>query len=230
MTSTSNTMLVTFWRANTSWATSRRNPLNPHCVSCTGPTTQTEASRWNALPRKRRHPGCACPHVGAIGLDPGAVGGIRCFERLQERDQLVRRGRHVGVGEHDQVAGRVEHPCANRGPLAAMGHRQQLELAVGVLRSGAHEVRGPVGGAVVDDEDVDRVRQLVGSGAPFARVIAASVEIAEQLVQRGSEASLLVVGGQDKRQCRLRHRRSLGPGAATCNRTAALAAPGTLGG
>ena len=99
-----------------------------------------------------------------------------------------------------------------------------------MLGSTAHEVRGPVGGAVVDDQDVDRVRQLVGSGAPLARVVAASVEIAEQLVESGSEASLLVVGGQDKRQGRLRHRRSLGPGAAACNRTAALAAPGTLGG
>ena len=57
MTSTSKTMLVTSWRANTSRATSRRKPLNPHCVSWIGPTTQTEARRWNILPRRRRQTG-----------------------------------------------------------------------------------------------------------------------------------------------------------------------------
>ena len=57
MTSTSNTMLVIFWRANRSRATSRRKPLNPHWVSWTGPTTHADASRWNVLPRKRRHGG-----------------------------------------------------------------------------------------------------------------------------------------------------------------------------
>ena len=58
MTSTSKTMLVTSWRAKTSRATSRRKPLNPHCVSWIGPTTQIDASRWNVLPSARRQPGC----------------------------------------------------------------------------------------------------------------------------------------------------------------------------
>ena len=58
MTSTSNTMLVIFWRPKTSVATSRWKPLNPHCVSWTGPTTQIEASAWNVLPSARRQAGC----------------------------------------------------------------------------------------------------------------------------------------------------------------------------
>ncbi len=57
MSSTSNTMLVTFWRAKRSWAASRVNPLNPHWVSFTGPATQIEASTWNARPSQRRYHG-----------------------------------------------------------------------------------------------------------------------------------------------------------------------------
>ncbi len=57
MSSTSKTMLETRWSLNRSWAASRVNPLNPHCVSWTGPTAQIEASEWNVLPSARRKSG-----------------------------------------------------------------------------------------------------------------------------------------------------------------------------
>src|SRR6266550_7617167 len=50
-------MLWIFCRANRYCAASWVNPLKPHWVSCTGPTTQIEASRWNALPSIRRYHG-----------------------------------------------------------------------------------------------------------------------------------------------------------------------------
>ena len=97
-------------------------------------------------------------HVGAVGLDARAVGGVGRLERLAQERQLVGRGGHVGVGEHDEVARRVEHPCAHRRALAAVRDGQQLQLAVRGLRSGPDEGRGAVGRPVVHDEDVDRSR------------------------------------------------------------------------
>ena len=97
------------------------------------------------------------------------------------------------------AAGR-DHAGADRRALAAVRHRQQLELARRRLGPGADEVGGAVGAAVVDDEDLDRLRELAR-----ARVVPrgrgpAPMQVAEQLVEGRAEPLLLVVGGQDDGQ------------------------------
>ena len=199
MTSTSNTMLVTFWRANTSRATSRWKPLNPHCVSCTGPTTHSDASAWNDLPRTRRHAGCEArmsDPSGWIRL-PYAASAV---SSASTSSGISSGGVAMSASVNsDDVAGRRDHPGPDRRALAAVGDRQQLELARDRLGPGADEVGGAVGAAVVDDEDLDRLGEPLRAG-PAVAPRAAAPEVAEQLVERRAEPVFLVVRGQDDGQ------------------------------
>jgi hypothetical protein len=79
----------------------------------------------------------------------------------------------VGVGEDDDLALGGEHPRPDRGTLASVGDRQEVQPgaaprparsrladARGGLRTRLDEARGPVGAAVVHDEDPDEVGPL----------------------------------------------------------------------
>ncbi len=128
----------------------------------------------------------------------------------EERD-LVGRGRHVGVGEDDDVGVRGEHPGPDRGALAAVGDRQQREgrpsprLTPAGLRAGTDERGGAVGAPVVHDEDVDVRRQVTRARRPVAAEVGPPAQVAEELVEGRPEAVLLVVGGQDDGQARRVH-------------------------
>ena len=159
MTSTSNTMLVTCWRANTSRATSRRKPLNPHCVSCTGPDDpqrrqQVERLAEQPPPARAARRACRSRRAGSAS------------RRRRRRSRAPRPASGSSSGGVAMSASaktttsprRVEHAGPDRRALAAVRDGQQLELAVGRLRPGADEGRGAVGRAVVDHEHLDRSR------------------------------------------------------------------------
>ena len=98
-------------------------------------------------------------------------------------------------------------PGPDRGALAAVRHAQEAQRRAvrpvpGRLGPGLDELGGPVGAAVVDDEDLDRVRQPAGAGRTVAGRLAAAVEVAEQLVERRADPLRLVVGRQDDREAR----------------------------
>ena len=86
-----------------------------------------------------------------------------------------------------------------------MGDREELEQ--GLLIAGRrglfttqHDSRGAVARAVVDDEHLDVVGQMGGSGRTVACGLAAASEIAEQLIERRPDPVRLVVRRQDERQ------------------------------
>ena len=76
-----------------------------------------------------------------------------------------------------------------------------MTVAIGVagLGSGSHDLRGPVGAAVVDDEDADDLRQVARARSSVTSLFATTPQIAEQLVERRLEPRLLVEGGQHDR-------------------------------
>ena len=90
-------------------------------------------------------------------------------------------------------------PALDRRALAPVRDRQELELAGGRLGPSPDEVGRAVGAAVVHDEDLDPLRELGRPGSALA-ARPAPVQVAEQLVERGAEPRLLVVGGQDDGQ------------------------------
>ncbi len=193
-------------------ATCRRKPLNPHCVSRTGPppTGGQHVERAAQRPAPRR---LGLAHVAAVWLDPAAVHRVRRVERANQRRQLIGRCRHVRIGEDHQVTGSGQHPGAHGGAFAPVRHvRTPGHRRPNSGRALTRSAR-PVLAAVVDDQHVDRVRQLVGTRTPVARVIAAAVQIAEQLIERRAEASLLVVGRQNDGETPIRHTQSRAGGA-----------------
>jgi hypothetical protein len=141
------------------------------------------------------------PQVRAVRLDSAAQGDVGAIERGEEKRQLVRRRRHVGVGEDHAVAGRRKHPGTDRGPLARVrdAHRGQPRRdcagCLGLRPSGGNVERS-VRAPVVDEKDVE----------PLAELWVAS-EVSEQLVKRALEPGGLVVGGQDERHPGGGHRR-----------------------
>ena len=125
--------------------------------------------------------------------------GIGVVERLHQQDQLVRRGGHVGVGEDDELAGRVEHPGPDGRPLAAVrAPARSSQLTAGELRPGADQ-----GGGRRPSEPSSTTRTVTSGGSSagtrpsVAALLASAVQVAEQLVQRGTQPGLLVVRGQD---------------------------------
>jgi hypothetical protein len=147
-------------------------------------------------------------HVGAVRLDPGSERHVVRGKRLDEQRQLVRRRRHVSVGEGDQVGRSVQHPRADRRTLAAVRDAKQAQPRAvrsdpGRLRSGGDDRCRVVRAAVVDDEDVDRGGEPIGARCALSGHVATPREIAEQLVERWSDAIRLVVGRQDDGQARL---------------------------
>ena len=115
---------------------SRVKPLNPHWVSWTGPTTQTEASRWNALPEqppvarlaaracpsRRAGSGCRARRRGRPGPRRGAGAGRAAWPCRRRRRRQVRLG-----GEHPGPDGRalaaVRHPGAQQRDARRAGRR-----------------------------------------------------------------------------------------------------------
>jgi hypothetical protein len=70
------------------------------------------------------------------------------------------------------------------------------------LAPGPDEVGRAVRAAVVDDEDVDPVRQAGGAGRTLAGGLSPSAQVAEQLVEGRLDPAGLVEGGQDDRERR----------------------------
>ena len=67
------------------------------------------------------------PHVGAVRLDARPERDVVVGERADEEGDLVGRGRHVRVGEDDQVAGRGQHAGPHRRALPAVRHAQDTQ-------------------------------------------------------------------------------------------------------
>ncbi len=93
-------------------------------------------------------------------------------ERRDEQRELVGRGRHVGVGEDDEVGRRGEHPGADRRALAAVRDAQHAQVSAVASPDRSHASGraatmrdGLVRAAVVDDEDLDRP----AAGSPVRR-------------------------------------------------------------
>src|SRR4051794_26717630 len=75
-------------------------------------------------------------HVGTVGLDARAECDVVIAECLDEQRQLVGRGRHVSVGEDDQVRLRVEHAGTDGGALAAVRHRDHPQVRTADVGAG----------------------------------------------------------------------------------------------
>ena len=134
-------------------------------------------------------------------------------ERGGQQRQLVGRGRHVRVGEDQQVRVRGEHPGTHRGALAAVrdGHDLEIDPVDPLdLAPRAHDVGGPVRAPIVDDEDGDPLRELSCARGTLPGMLAAPVQVAEQLVEGRSDALRLVIGGEDEGEAGWRrHRREV---------------------
>ena len=127
MSSTSKTMLVTTCRAKRSCAASRRKPLNPHCVSLTGPVTQIDASTWKTLPSSAAVTRLRRTHVRPIRLDPRTKGNVVVDEGAQQVRDLIGRRRHIGIREDHEVAGSGEHASTDGGAFAAMWNATDVQ-------------------------------------------------------------------------------------------------------
>ena len=94
---------------------------------------------------------------------------------------------------------RGQHPGPDRGALAAMRHGHDPErgagdvAALGRLRPCRDDGGRGVGAAVVHDHDVDAGRQPGRSRRPVPGTLAATPQVAEQLVQRRADPVGLVV-------------------------------------
>ena len=146
-------------------------------------------------------------HVRAVGLDPRTERDVVIGQRRDEQRQLVGRRRHVRVGEDDQVGRRIEHPGPDRRALAAVGDAQEPQGRSRRARpclSGRASTMSAV--ASVLPSSTTRTSMLSGSraapGAPSRALLAASVQVAEQLVQRRPDPFGLVVRRQDDREAR----------------------------
>ena len=173
-------MLRICWRANRSWAAAPREALEA-ALGVLDRRRRPRPTRAGGRPCRAAAGtrGWRLAHVGAVGLDPAAERDVAGRERLDEQRDLVGRRRHVRVGEDDEVARRREHAGPDRRALAAVRHRRaRRRRPVGAASGRApDEVGGAVGAAVVDDEDVDRRRQLGRAGRAVARLVAAPVEV-----------------------------------------------------
>ena len=67
--------------------------------------------------------GLALAHVRPVRLDPRSERDLVVVERGDEERQLIGRGGHVGIGEHEQVGIGSQHPGPDGRALPAMGHR-----------------------------------------------------------------------------------------------------------
>ena len=138
------------------------------------------------------------PHVRAVRLDPGCRRRRRRLERVDEQ-RRARRAAWPCRRRRTRRRRRWRRACRPDGrALAAVGDGQELELAGEPSPGAPGRARAvPSAPAVVDDEDVDRVRQPSAPGAAVAARSPRRCEVAEQLVERRAEPRLLVVGGQD---------------------------------
>ena len=105
--STSKTMLWIRWRANRSLGSFPGEALEPALRVL---DRADHPDRRELVERLAEHPPVprlALAHVGAVRLDPAAERDVGRRERIDEQRELVRRGRHVGVGEDDEVGRRV---------------------------------------------------------------------------------------------------------------------------
>ena len=97
------------------------------------------------MPSSRRYAGWLLRMSEPSGWIRGAEGDVVVGEGGDQQRQLVRRCRHVGVGEDDEVGVGREHAGPDRGALAAVRDGQESQvgrpgLAVGL---GPRERRGP---------------------------------------------------------------------------------------
>ena len=138
-------------------------------------------------------------HVGAVGLDPGAVRGIGGLERLD------RSGSSSGGVAMSASANTMRSPVAwsmparTAAPLPPWG-TVSSSSSPATLGPGADEGRGAVG----DPSSTTRTwsRGQLPAGPAVAGVRPAPVQVAEQLVEGRAEPRLLVVGGQhDGQRC-----------------------------
>ena len=82
-------------------------PLEPALRVLHGADDPQRRQRVERLAQRPPPGGLRGPHVGAVGLDPAAVGGVGGLEGVDQERDLVGRRRHVGVGEdHDLAVGR----------------------------------------------------------------------------------------------------------------------------
>ena len=118
---------------------------------------------------------------------------------MKQEGDLIRRRRHVGIGEDDEIAGGREHAGTHGSALAAVWYAADLQsYAVDGARSLGtclDEVGGAVGAAVVDDEDLDVRRQgrLTRRPLRFDRLLP---EVVEQLVESRADPFRFVIGGK----------------------------------
>ena len=95
-------------------------------------------------------------------------------------------------------------PARTAAPLPAVRDPEHVQshVADGSRRLGSRldDGDGLVRAAVVDDEDVDLLREVGRPGRPVARLVGPAAEVAEQLVERRADPFGLVEGGEDERE------------------------------
>ncbi len=129
-------------------------------------------------------PSLVHPDPGRVG--PGADRPDRTRTHRPESFQLLDRGGQVGVADENPLSDGGPHPLPYGESLAAVVRvAHQLDPRL-VGRGGSYQVGGVVGRAVVDDD------QLPGQPA--------AAEVLVDPVERGSEAGLFVVGGNNHGQ------------------------------
>jgi hypothetical protein len=113
----------------------------------------------------------------------------------QQRD-LVGRCGHVGVGEDDEVARRREHARPYGRALAPVRDADDVQPhavdGTGRLGSSFDDAHGLIRAPVVDDEDLDLLRERGRTRCPVTCLVAPPAEIAEQLVERRTDPFRLV--------------------------------------
>ena len=197
MSSTSKTMLRDpLPREQVVRRGSRVKPLNPHWVSWTGPTTQTDASTWKTWPSSRRYARLGRAHVASRRAGSAIRGRRRGPASAATSSGSWSGGVAMSASAktiRSEVGG--QHPAADGRALAAVRHRQEPQPGRHVVRDlrlgpRAHEGGRRVGAAVVDDEDLDPLGEAGRPGRPVARALATAPQVAEQLVERRADARL----------------------------------------
>ena len=147
---------------------SARRPRSPHRHGFSGSARPGDAGEVD-------HPAAGVDHRPVLGRDqplprgPAAAVGERPLDRLAE----ARRRNGIRVEEAEQLAG------GDRGAAVAAGGKAEVRPGFDhdrVRGQLAHRVRGPVGGIVVDDDQLVAVVELRGErGQRLARRLAVVV-------------------------------------------------------
>ena len=113
-----------------------------------------------------------------------ADGDVRALgDGLEQQLSLFDRGGKVRVGEHNDSTGGLQKAVPDREALATVGRIFEQKQLVMLFPPVLHDLGGPVGGAVVDDQDLRMPVSLAGA--------------AKHAVQRLPKAFGLIVSGND---------------------------------